>query len=238
MTAQPSIVPLDPKKHAGLKLATVNCTEHLWGQQIIPIMAAEAMAAAPYFPIVLLKDAATAETRLAGLVGLEQGENLIYKEGGANANFAPIDVRRYPFYISKDIETNMITLCINETSMALSTEVGDDLFTDTHEPTAVIDNAKNIFTQYQEHHAHNQAFIKFLEDNDLLIEAKLQAVINGEKREFSGLLRIDEQRFDQLEDSKIIEAHRNRFTPAIAGHFMSLKQTQRLVELKQALEGE
>jgi len=234
MTAQPKIVPLDPEKHGNLKLATVNCTEHLWNQQIIPIMAVEVVSAASYFPVVFLKDAASGETRLAGLVGLEQGENLIYKEGEANAYFAPIDVRRYPFYISKDAEQNMVTLCINETSMALSTETGDPLFSEDNEPTVVIENAKNIFSQYQHHHAHNQAFIRFLEDNDLLVEAKLEAVIEGEKRSFSGLMRIDENKFNELSDEKVVEAHRKHFTPAITGHFMSLQQTQRLVELKNA----
>jgi len=197
-------------------------------------MAGEVPSAAAHFPIVLLNDAATGETRLAGLVGLEQGENLIYQKGKANAKFAPLDVRRYPFYITKDPDTNLITLCINESSSALSTESGDPLFSENNEPTEVVENAKKIFTQYQHHHAHNQAFIKFLEDNDLIIEAKLEAVVDGEKRSFSGLMRIDEKKFNELSDEKVVEAHRKHFTPTITGHFMSLQQTQRLVELKNA----
>ncbi len=232
MTFTTNIVPLDREKHGDLKLNVVNSTEHIRDQQLIPIMAAEAVNAAIYFPLMFAKDAGTGALKFVGLVGIEPGENLIYEEGRANADFVPIDVKRYPFYVSKDIENNLITLCINETASALSSEQGDPIFTANDEESPVINNAKEIFTILQHQYNHTEAFIEFLTRNNLLIESNLNLVVDGEEVQVAGLLRINEKAFYDLDDEQINLAHKNQFTPAIHAHLISLATVQRLIDLK------
>jgi hypothetical protein len=113
-------VPVDSNVHRLLKYRKAVNFAHLEGLHMVPVFSREYMHAGNNFPIGFVKDAATGEFISVGILGLEEGENLIFTEVGAKTSYIPLDVRRNPFYVAGDQKSEgEMRLCVDINSPLL-----------------------------------------------------------------------------------------------------------------------
>ncbi|SHF01326.1 SapC protein [Microbulbifer donghaiensis] len=232
MTIERNVVALDSNEHRNLRIRPGFEFEHLDGQQLVPLTAGEFIHAASSFPIIFVKDGATGEFRAAGLLGVEEGENVVFVDGQVNSTYIPLDIRRYPFYIAGNPDTGEMTLCINQSSQKFSEEDGQPLFDEDGNPAEIVNSMRKFLSEYARSEAETRAFIEFLDKNDLLVQREINFKVDGKDRKISGIFCISEQALRDLDEASVLEMHQRNYFGAVYAHLVSLGQIGRILELK------
>ena len=92
-----NFVPVRKEQLQDIKVASKRDLEHVAGQHIIGVTAAEFAHAASSFPVVLVKGAEQARYRSVAMLGLEAGENLFYKDKKWSGLSLPQSIGMAPF---------------------------------------------------------------------------------------------------------------------------------------------
>lgn len=232
MTVARNVVALDSVEHRELRIRPGFEFEHLAGQQLVPLAASEFIGAASSFPIIFVKDGATGDYRCAGMLGMEEGENVLFTDGQVNSAYIPLDIRRYPFYVAGNRDTGEMTLCINELSKKFSRDVGRPLFDEDGKPTEIVDSMKKLLGEYTRGEAETRAFVEFLDGKGLLEQREMAFKIDGKDRKISGIFCVSEQALRDLDEASVLEMHQRNYFAAVYAHLISLGQIRRILALR------
>lgn len=227
-----NIVLLNSEEHKNLKCQEKPSFEHLYNQNLIPLVASEFMYACNNFPVIFVKDGGTGEFRSAAMVGIDEGENLIFSQDRVATTYIPIAVQRYPFYASQGSEVGQVSLCADIDSALISETVGVSLFDENGKPSEFAQSRVNILADYAVKEAVTREFIDYLADIELLVHAQVSVNVGGEKKSVSGLYKVDENKLKVLSDDQILALHKKNYFSAIYSHLNSLGQIQKLLNLK------
>ena len=223
--------PLDKGAHSNLKINAGLSFNHLVGQNVVPLVAQEFGFAGSNFPVMFVKDPTNGEFRSVGILGIDEGENLVFTTEKANTKYIPLDIQRYPFAVARDEENERLVLCI---------DVKSDLLVDDGEPVIGEEGnlgpraarAQEIMKQYVEQEAVTRELLRLLDEYELIAPAQVKVTFDGETRVLNGLYRIDDKKLQELSDERVLELHRRNYYPAIFAHLHSLVQIQSLIDLK------
>ncbi|SDZ94645.1 SapC family protein [Microbulbifer marinus] len=232
MTFERNIVALDSNEHRELRIRPGFEFEHLAGQQLVPLAASELISAANSFPTIFVKDGATGDYRCAGMLGVEEGENVVFTNGQGNSAYIPLDIRRYPFYIAGNGDTGEMTLCINELSKKFSRDFGQPLFDEDGNPSQVVNSMKKLLSEHARNEAETRVFVEFLDSKNLLEQRELMFKVDGKDRKISGIFCVSEQAVRDLDEASVLEMHQRNYFGAVYAHLVSLGQVRRILELK------
>jgi hypothetical protein len=169
------------------------------------------------------------------LLGLQQGENLFVDASGAwQATYIPAYVRRYPF-IAADTGTETFPVCIDQTYDGLNIDGGQRIFDEAGQLTDYCRHIQAFVTDFQQQHVLTQAFTAKLKELELFqpIDANVQ-LNDGRKFLVQGLFSIDENRLGRLGDVNVLDLFRKGYLGLIYAHLASIKNLQKLVNLKAA----
>lgn len=227
-----NIVVLNANLHGNLKCKKTSGWEGVAGQNMLPLVASEYMYAANNFPVVFVKDGQTGGVKSVGLIGLDDGENLVFTQECINSTYIPIDIQRYPFYMAGDAGVGDIKLCVDMEAPALNGVEGDALFTAEGKVSSFLEGVQVRMTDLLEKEAATRAFIEDLLSLELLQPAQLTITVAGEKQGINGIYKVDEEKLASLSDQDVIAVHRKGYLPAIYAHLNSLGQIQKLIRLK------
>jgi len=229
--AQP--VHLDPAKHNHLKARRAPDLEASVGQQVMPVTVWEFSRAGNDCPVVFVKNADTGQFEAVMLLGLTQGENLMYQDGQWQGTYIPEALRMAPFRMLLDeANTEQGVLGLDLDSPLLSDTEGEPLFDDNGNATELVREAgQRLETYYQQRHA-TSAFLSLLVEKDLLSQQSLSMEFEGEKVQLDGIYLVKDQKVRDLPDDVALDFHRRGFLQAIYAHLMSLSQASRLARLK------
>lgn len=234
-----NIVVLENTKHKDLHLKADNLYSHMVGQHIVPIVATEMPQVAINYPIVFIKQRDTGQFKISALLGFEPGENLIFTGNKVNANYIPINVRRYPFFIGTDQDNNPDNgfLCIDEDATCLSTEQGERLFDEENKPSEFLKQVTNLAQDLIQNEKATDKFVELLLEKELLQSSELTLRMgeSGDKQ-VKGIYKINEEALYELSDEDILEFHKRRYFPAIYAHLGSLHQINRLLQIKSEID--
>ena len=190
--------------------------------------------AASIYPVVFLEDKDNDEFRPVVLMGLDAGENLfVDADGHWSASYIPAIIRRYPFALSKAEEADRYIICVDEASELLSDTEGAPLFDEHGNPTQVIENVKRYLGELQQMDQMTHEFTHFLTQNNLLTPLNMRVNAGNQVRNITGCYVINEERLNNLTDSRFLEVRQKSYLPAIYAHLISLSQIERLASLKQ-----
>ena len=226
------VVPVNKERHANKKVKEVTGFGFASGFHIAYVTMQEFARAASIFPIVFLEDKDKDEFRPVVLLGLNSGENLfVGKDGKWQASYVPAIIRRYPFALAPAGNEGKFAVCIDEESSLVSDTEGAALFSETGEPTQVIENVKRYLTELQQMDAFTREFCKYLQANNMFTPLNMRVRESSRVKNISGCYVVNEERLNNLSDDKFIEFRTKRYLPAIYAHLISLAQTERLVSL-------
>lgn len=222
---------LDKTKHLNLCVKNTISVEHVCNANLIPLVVDEFNYAAVNFPVVFVKDPVTGDFRVAGLVGLEKGENLIFSEKGILSTYIPAAVYRYPFSAVINPETGNLSLCIDTDSRLVGGE-GERLFNSSGEASELSVRKINELSKLMGQEANTYKFIEFLFKKGLIEPVDLKLNLNGESSVLGGVHRINQEALNRLDEATILDIHKQNYYGLIYAHLLSLGNIQRLIDLK------
>jgi hypothetical protein len=228
------LAPLDREAHKNLKLdtakAVVSCVAD---QNSVFLAAIEFGDACKEFPIVFVRagEGAEGKPQVAPLavLGLKPGSNLFVEGDKWTANYVPAYVRRYPFAMARlDGNANNLAVCYDSKWVGFNEETGEALF-NNGEPTEFLLNARGFLEHFEQEAERTRLICNLLVDLDLLQDMRFEATLpGGEKIDVEGFLAVDEKKYSELPDDKVLQLHRNGLIGLIEMHRLSMTNMNRL----------
>lgn len=221
---QPEV--LTPDRHAGLRLRPGDWA-FAANTNSAPIMASEFAAAAAHYPVVF--DAVDAAPIV--VLGLERDNLFVDGEGRWDPEtYVPAYVRRYPF-ITMSGPNDTFTLVIDRACDRLADggEAGEPLFVDG-QPSAFTRSAVDFSRAFLLAHRQTLAFGAALQEAGLLIPQQVDARLpDGRPLQLAGWRRIDLDKFQALDEARLVAWHRNGWLGLAHRHLASLDRFQALL---------
>ena len=195
----------------------------------IPLTLAEFPAAVRHYPIVFT----TGESPVPiALVGLRQDHNLFIQEDGAwrPGSYIPAYVRRYPFLLAENRDTNKLSLCVDEESEHYR-EGGDvQLFSDEG-PSPEVKAALEFCGEYQAQWGQTQEFGKAILATGLFEPKQITISKDGASKSLAGFQAINEAKLAEISDEQFLEWRRRGWIALIYCHLISMGCVQSLAAI-------
>ncbi len=187
------------------------------------------------YPIVFVeagKDESSGKTLVAPVVvlGVTERQNLYVEQGAWRAAYVPAMVRAYPFGIARQ-DASRVVVVIDSAYAGWSQTEGQPLFDAGGQPTELLSGMRDQLEKLETEIQRTRLFGSLLVDNELLQSMRFDATLpDGRQVSLDGFLTIDEKRFAELPDAKVVELHRSGAMGLIHAHQISLRHMRRLVE--------
>ncbi len=229
---------LNRDRHAATRVRPLTGFAHAARLHVAGVVAQEFPRAAALYPLVFLKDPASARFRPVALLGLTEGQNLFVDEAGRwKASYVPATIRQYPFNLALKEETPAdFVVCVDEGSDCLGQEEGEPLFGSEGNPTPVLQGVVKYLTDLQQMDVQTQAFCQFLAERDLLVPLNMQLHSGSGVKNIQGSFAINESLLAALPHEQFIAMRERGYLPAVYAHLMSLTQIERLIQLAEDVQ--
>lgn len=197
-----SLIVLDAKEHAALKVLTNVIPGVYRYRHLLLIRADEAPKAACCFPIFLAKEQETDDWILSCLASFEPTTSLFVDDKGWNGDYLPHEIRTHPFFLTKVSEhedEEEYAVSVDEESAVLSQDEGEPLFASDGKPSPYLNNVRALLDANLTKDYLTREFIQKLLGLDLfkplVITVHYQS---GKNHRLQGLHTIDEDSLHSL----------------------------------------
>lgn len=232
-----NLQPLAASLHANLKAREINSAPYLAQNHAIPLTIDEFMSAQRFYPIIF----SMGDTPVPlALMGLNEGVNVFLDDEGKpyNPMYVPAYVRRYPYLLARlDPAKDELTLCYDPESDLISESEGRPLF-DGDQPSEALTQVLKFCEEFEVAAQRTQAFVKELEQMNLLIDGEVAIQPEGSEQPFlyRGFRMVDEQKVRDMDAETLHKLNQNGMLPLIFAHLFSLSQMRDLFQ-KQMQQG-
>ena len=217
--------PLSSDTHADWKVQPQETAPFLVGQHAVPVTVDEFALVQRMMPIVF---SVGDEPVPLALMGLNEGVNVFMDDGGKlteNFIYVPAYIRRYPYMLAKlRPDAQELSLCFDPTSPSLGRfDEGQPLF-DNGQPSQITKDILGFAEQFEEAGARTQAFVKELQEMDLLIDGETTIQPDGAEQPFiyRGFMMVNEEKLKDLRGDQLRKMMKNGMLPLIHAHLFSL----------------
>lgn len=228
------LAPLDREAHKNLKLDTAKAVVgQVADLNSVFLAAVEFADACREYPIVFVRagEGADGKPQIAPLavLGLKPGSNLFIDGDKWTGNYVPAYVRRYPFAMARlDGNANTLAVCIDSKWAGFNETTGEALFKDG-EPTEFLQNARAFLENFEQEAERTRLICNLLVELDLLQDMRFEATLpGGEKLDVEGFLALDDKKYGELPDDKVLQLHRNGLIGLIELQRLSMTNMNRL----------
>ncbi|MCE4554691.1 SapC family protein [Pelomonas cellulosilytica] len=228
--------PLDREVHKNLKLDVNKAVVgQVADQNSVFLTAVEFGDACKEYPVVFVRagqpgpDGKAPIAPLA-VLGLKPGSNLFVDGDKWTGNYVPAYIRRYPFAMARidGSREDSLAVCYDAKWSGFNDASGEALFKDG-EPTEFLLNARTFLENFEQESERTRLICNLLVELDLLQDMRFEATLpGGEKIDVEGFLALDEKKYAELADDKVLQLHRNGLTALIEMHRLSMSNMNRL----------
>ena len=209
----------------------------------VPVLATEIPFAASEFPIVFSATANEGEYIPLAIMGLKEGENLsLNDEFQFTTRYIPAFIRRYPFVLGGDKESDTMALCIDVDSKTVVQDgsKGRRLFEESGEQSPHLKEVVEFLKDYQYRAELTKVFCKRLHELDLL--EPMQANITFRGREdanmnLRGFFVVKREKLKALSDENVLDLFKRDGLELIYSHIQSLANLNHLISKRSAKLG-
>ncbi len=221
---------LDKTKHEGLKVAPINNFSYAAELKDSPISLSEFYAASASQPIVFAQSD-SGENLAISILGLEENQNYFVNDKGEwkAGEYIPAYVRRYPFAFAK-MNGEDFALAIDMDCDQVGGDVEGQSIFEAGEASSYAQGVMSFLKEHQNDSLRTQAFIGKLDEMNLLEDASAEVNKSGESFTVAGFKRINEKRFNELDQEQVYELHSNGYYKLIVAHLMSLRNFGKLLK--------
>jgi hypothetical protein len=228
--------PLSPRMHGHWRLRS---GDHRFAisANAVPVMLSEFTAAMRHYPLVFAGDLAAP----VAVLGLE-GRNLFVEDGDwAPDVYIPAYVRRYPF-LSMAIESAQnFVLAIDGASDRFLTDEGDDVgeaLFEAEAPSAFTRRMLGFCEAFRSDQAATLAWAAALKAAGVLDSRQAAVTLpNGRQLTFGGFHVVDARKLASLEESVLLEWHREGWLAWTYLHLASLDRFNDLLARQGRVDG-
>lgn len=219
-----NLAPLSSSLHAKFKVRTVDSAPHLATANAIPLTIDEFISAQRHYPIVF----SSGENSVPlALMGLNDGVNVFIDADGRpiTPTYIPAYVRRYPYLLARlDQNAEELSLCYDPTSDIIGEDVEGDALFDGDKPSEALNGILKFCEDFEIAAQRTSAFIKELQDLDLLIDGEVTIQPDGSPTPFvyRGFRMVDEEKFRDLNGDALRRINQNGIMPLVVAHLFSL----------------
>lgn len=227
--------------HQNVKIVTARAAKY--GDEVMkaPVFPFEFRNVQAFYPILFQKSADGEHTPVA-LFGFQEGENLFLRESGWDAAYIPAMLRREPFLIGFQ-ETSIggrkervRVLSLDMDHPRVSTQEGEPLFQPLGGRTPFLERAADLLETIHDGLAQSAAFVRALQDHDLLETVTLEITLDdGSRNQLLGFDCIDEDKVRALSGDELGKFNAEGHLMALFMVLASMANVARLVERKNAL---
>jgi hypothetical protein len=219
-----NLAPLSSSLHANFKVRSIDRAPYLATANAIPLTIEEFITAQRHYPIVF--SAGDNPVPLA-LMGLNDGVNVFVGEDGVpiHPTYIPAYVRRYPYLLARlDQNAEELSLCYDPTSDAIGENVEGDALFDGDKPSETLNGILKFCEDFEIAAQRTSAFIKELQDMDLLIDGEVTIQPDNAPQPFvyRGFRMVDEEKFRDLNGDVLRKINQNGILPLVNAHLFSL----------------
>jgi hypothetical protein len=162
-------------------------------------------------------------------MGLNDGVNVFINDEGLPINpvYIPAYVRRYPYLLARlDQNAEELSLCYDPTSDMIGEDVDGDALFDGDKPSDTLNGILKFCEDFEIAAQRTSAFIKELQDLDLLIDGEVTIQPDGAPQPFvyRGFRMVDEEKFRDLNGDVLRRINQNGILPLVNAHLFSLPQ--------------
>ena len=233
-------VALDRVQHRAQRLHTPTVRfDRTAGMNSLFVAAVEFIDTARDYPIVFIEagkgEDGKREVAPVAVLGLTQGENLMLNDDGSwAARYVPALLRGYPMGLARTDAQNYVVV-VDGKAEALSTSEGEALFTDKGEPTPMLDERRKFLEQLETEAQRTRLLGRSLLELELLQPMRFDATLpDGKQLSVEGFLTVDEKRFSELANDKLLQLHKSGVLALIYAHQFSLGLMRGLVDRRVA----
>jgi hypothetical protein len=225
-----NLLPLSSTLHSGYKSRPTDKAPYLATANAIPLTIDEFLTAQRHFPIVF--SSGEVPVPLA-LMGLNEGVNVFIDEEGRPLNpvYIPAYVRRYPFLLAKlDPNAEELSLCFDpESDLIGDGGEGNPLF-ENEKPTEGLNAILKFCEDFEIAAQRTSAFVKELQDMDLLIDGEVTIQPEGAPQPFlyRGFRMVDEEKLRDMNGDQLRKINQNGILPLVYAHLSSLPLTREI----------
>lgn len=164
------------------------------------------------------------------VLGLTDQTNL-YNEGGTwRAMYMPALLRAYPFGIARQ-DAERVVVVIDDSYPGWSQTEGTPLFDEEGKPSQMLAGMRDQLEQIEQEIQRTRLFGSLLVAEGLLQPMRFDATLpDGKTLTVEGFMTLDDKKFAELSDDKLLEFHKNGVLGLIHAHQISLRHMRRLVE--------
>jgi hypothetical protein len=230
-----NIQPLS-EKHAKWSVGVDN-HEFISHLNSSPLLATEIAFAAIEFPVIFSATANEGEYMPLAVMGLKDGQNLLLNgKNVLSTRYVPAFVRRYPFVLGGNKDSEMMALCIDEDSKCFSQDgsKGSRLFQDDGSHSEFLTDVVEFLKDYQFRAEMTRTFTKRLHDLDLL--EPMSANISFKDKEDSsinlgGFFVVKREKLKAISDADALDLFKKDGLELIYAHIQSLSNFNRLIDI-------
>ncbi|MEG3765657.1 SapC family protein [Alteromonas sp. 14N.309.X.WAT.G.H12] len=228
-------VPLNKENHKDIKVAVNNAFAFAKNTHLSAASIREYAQLASSMPIVFIQDPKSERYHTVAMLGMEQGQNLFLLTDKWKGPHVPMNILRYPFDIRPEGEK--LGVYIDENSDLVGKDEGQPLFKEDGEPAEFLENRQKFLGDLANSEMMTQRFIQQVIDLKLLDPIQIRLTYkDGQQRNVTGMMSINEKRLIELPEEKVVELHKQGFLGALYAIMMSMGQLNRLVELSNDTE--
>jgi hypothetical protein len=226
------VVPLNPARHAALRLREPAGYGFAATVDRSLLMQAEMVRAAASYPILFAEDPQGDGFQPLALLGLIAGENLFVGDDGAwQSAYIPAVIRAYPFALARAGAADDFALCIDAGSESISLSDGDPLFDAAGAPSPILESVRTSLARLRQMQGRTEDFCRALAERNLLSPLQIRARRQGQAIELAGLFAVNEERLEGLSDARLADLRRERWLGSIYAHIVSLQHLERFATL-------
>lgn len=224
------ITPLNRDAHRQLRLRQLQDARFAAETHLVPLAAAEFFQAARQYPILFVGQGA--DISPIALLGLKAGHNTFIDEAGQwqrNA-YVPAFIRRYPFVLAQKDGENF-TVCFDRQFAGWNEQEGQALFDGEGKNSAYLEEMIRFLHNFSGEMERTREFVARLVEFDLLTERSLRLTRGGgESFVLSDFMAVDEEKFVNLPEEKVLALNRAGYLGWIYAHLMSVANANELYD--------
>lgn len=224
--------PLHKGQHGAKALHRVGGFGFARGAHAVPLLLEEFSRAASAYPILFASDQ---EPLPLAATGIKPGQNLFLDEGDkwSGGCYVPAYVRRYPFVCGRmEGQDDLVILADMGSGMIVDegTVAGAEPLFKDGEPSDLMSQIKNFCFAFEQQLITTRSFVAALREQELLIQKDITFnTASGESHKLTGLLVVDEDKFNALSDEIFLDWRRRGFLAAVYAHFTSLGNFEQII---------
>lgn len=185
--------------------------------------------AAKSYPIFFVKGK-EGLTRPIALLGLNNDSNMFVDQNGQwdPYSYIPAFFRRYPFVFQEN-DKGVLSLCVDGEYEGLNREEGQPLFQEDGSYSDFLVDLLRFMNDYEKSMKNTEHFCERLEEWELLEPVELNLTFptdSDQPNKIEGLQQINHERFQQLEDDKVLALFRQGSLQWLQLHLNSLSNVQ------------